>query len=75
MDAAVFVREQSPDIPPFVVSGVVPDHVDDAFILIAGFNFSQKLHSTHAIHCDWRDERRIKGFKVQCAVNVDAGAT
>ena len=74
MDAAVFAREKSPDIRPFVVSGVVPDHVDDAFILIAGLNFGQQLHGTHAIHCDRRDERRIEGFKVQRAVNFDAGA-
>ena len=75
MDAATFAREKSPDIRPFVVGGVVPGHVDDAFILIAGLNFGQQLHGTHAIHCERRDERRIKGFKVQCAVNVDAGAT
>ena len=30
VDAAVFVREKSPDIRPFVVSDVVPDHVDKA---------------------------------------------
>jgi len=75
VDAAVFAREKSPDIRPFVVSGVVPDHVDDAFILIAGLNLGQQLHGTHAIHCDRRDERRIKGFKLQCAMNVDTGAT
>ena len=73
VDAAVFAREKSPDIRPFVVSGVVPDHVDDAFILIAVLNLGQQWHGTHAIHCDRRDERRIKGFKVQRAVNVDAG--
>ena len=71
VDAAVFVREKSSDIRRFVVSGVVPDHVDDAFILISGLNLGQQLHGTDAIHCDRRDERRIKGFKVQCAVNVD----
>ena len=57
---------------PFVVNSVVPDHVNDAFIVIAGLNLGQQLHGTHAIHCARRDERRIKGFKVQCAVNVDA---
>ena len=75
VDAAVFARQKSPDIRPFVVSGVVPDHVDDAFILIAGLNFGQQLHGTHAIHCNRCYERRIEGFKVQRAVNVDAGAT
>ena len=75
VEAAVFARQKSPDIRPFVVGGVVPDHMDDAFILIAGLNLGQQLHGTDAIHCDRRDERRIKGFKVQCAVNVNAGAT
>ena len=75
VDAAVFAREKSPDIQRFVVNGVVPDHVDDAFILIAALNLGQQLHGTHATHCDRHDERRIKGFKVQRAVNVDAGAT
>lgn len=75
VDAAVFAREKSPDIRPFVVSGVVPDHLDDAFILIAVLNLGQQLHGTDATHCDRHDERRIKGFKVQRAVNVDAGAT
>ena len=74
VDAAVFAREKSPDIRPFVVSGVVPDHLDDAFILIAVLNRGQQLHGTDAIHCARRNERRIKGFKVQRAVNVDAGA-
>ena len=48
MDAAIFAREKSPDTLPFVVGCVVPDHVDDAFILIVGFNFGQQLHGTHA---------------------------
>jgi hypothetical protein len=75
VDAAVFAREKSPDIRPFLVSSVVPDHVDDAFILIAGLNLGHQLYGTHVIHFDRCDERRIKGFKVQCAMNVDAGAT
>ena len=58
-----------------MVSGVVLDHVDDAFILIVALNLGQQLHGTHIIHCGRRDERRIEGFKVQCAVNVDSGAT
>ena len=37
-DAAVFAREKRPDIQPFVVSGIVPDHVDDAFVLNAFLN-------------------------------------
>ena len=49
MDAAIFVREKSPDIRPFVVGSVVPDHVDDAFILIVGLNFGLQLHATHVI--------------------------
>jgi hypothetical protein len=49
--------------------------VDDALILIAVLNFGQQLNGTRAIHCDGRDERRVKGFKVQRAVNVDPGAT
>ena len=73
--AAVFALEKSPDNRPFAVSGVIPDHVDDAFILIAVLNLGQQLHGTDAIHCNRREERRIKGFKVQRAVNVDAGAT
>ena len=56
VDAAVFAREKSPDIRPFVVSSVVPDQVDDAFILIAGLNLGEQLHGTHAIHCDRRNE-------------------
>ncbi len=63
VDAAVFAREKSPDIRPFVVSGVVPDHVDDAFILIAGLNLGQQLHGTHAIHCDRRDEKVYRRFQ------------
>ncbi len=43
-----FAREKSPDIRPFVVSSVVPDHVDNAFILIAGLNLGQQLHGTDA---------------------------
>ena len=74
VDAAVFTRQKSPDIRPFVVGGVVPYHMDDAFILIAFLDFGQQLHGTHAVHCDRRYERRIEGFKVQCTVNIDAGA-
>lgn len=72
VDAAVFARQEAPHIRPFVVGGVVPDHVDDAFILVACLDFGQQLHGTHAVHCDRRYERGIEGLKVQRAVNVDA---
>lgn len=74
VDAAVFALEKSPDIRPFAVSGVIPDHVDNAFILIAVLNLGQQLHGTDAIHCNRRDERRSKDLTVQRALNVDAGA-
>ena len=74
VDAAVFALEKSPDIRPFAVSGVIPDHVDNGFILIAVLNLGQQLHGTDAIHCNRRDERRSKDLTVQRALNVDAGA-
>lgn len=60
MDAAVFVEEKSTDIRPFVVTGVVPDQINDAFILILSLNLGQQLHDIHTIHCDRRDKKRNK---------------
>ena len=43
VDAAVFARQKSPDIRPFVVSSVVPDDMNDALFGVAGLNLGKKL--------------------------------
>ncbi|PZX24574.1 hypothetical protein LY10_02825, partial [Planktotalea frisia] len=37
MDAAIWSGEESPDIRPFVIGGIVPDDMNDALVGIAGF--------------------------------------
>ena len=64
MRQAVLARKVS-DIGPFVVGGVVPDHMNDALIGIARFDLGQKLHGTDPVHGCGLDKRRIEGFKVQ----------
>ena len=49
MDTASCPSEEGSDIGTFVVGSVVPDHVDDEFILIVGLNFGLQLHATHVI--------------------------
>ena len=43
MDAAVFARDKSPDIWPFVVGRVVPDDVDQSFVRVARLNLGELL--------------------------------
>ena len=69
------MRQEAPHIRLFVVDSVVPDPVDNAFILVVCLDFGQQFYGTHAVHRARRYERFIEGFKVQRAVNVDAGTT
>jgi len=70
VDAALWSCQESPDIRPFVTGRVIPDDVDDAFVGIADLDFGEKLRGADPVDGDWLDKRRVKGLKVQCAMEV-----
>ena len=74
VDAAVFARQKSPDIRPFVVGGIVPDHMNDALVGVALFDLGEQLDGADPINCRRLDKGCIKGFEVHSAVNVYATA-
>ncbi len=71
MDAAVRPCEECPYIRSFVIGGVVPDHMNDALVRVASFNFGEQLRSADPIDGGWFDKWRIEGFKVERAMDVD----
>ncbi len=41
VDAAGFARQKRPDIRPFMVGGIVPDYVNNAFFGVSRLDFGQ----------------------------------
>ena len=59
-----------PDIWPFVVSGVVPNHVDEAFIGVARLDLGEKLCGAAPVHRSGLNKGRIEILKAQRAMDV-----
>ena len=74
MDTTLWAGEERPDIRAFVVCGVVPNHIDEAFVRIARLDLGKKLHGADAIHGGWFNKGRVEGFKVERAMDIDAPA-
>ena len=70
VDTAASSCQKSPDIRPFVVGGIVPDHVYDALVGVALLDFGEQLRGTDPIHRSGLDKGCIEGFEVHSAMNV-----
>ena len=75
MDAAIWSGEESPDIRPFVIGGIVPDDMNDALVGIAGFNLGKKLRRADPVDGGWLDKGRVEGFEVERAMDIYASST
>ena len=56
----------------FVVSGIVPNDVNDTFVRVSRLDLSEKLNGANPINGGWFNKGRVEGFKVQSAVNSHA---
>ena len=74
MDTAPWSGEKCPDVGPFMVGGVIPDDMDDAFVGVARLDFGEKLGSADPIDRGWLNKGRVEGFEVQCAMDVHPSA-
>ena len=74
MDPALRPGEERPDIRAFMVCGVVPDHVDEAFLGIARLDLGEKMHGADPVHGGWLNKGRVEGFKVERAMDIDPPA-
>jgi hypothetical protein len=54
----------------FVVGCVVPDHMNDAFVRVAGLNLGQKLCCADTIHSGWLNKWHIEGFRIERAMDI-----
>ena len=54
----------------FVVSGIVPNDVNDTFVRVPRLNLGEKLSGANPIDGGWFNKGRVEGFQVQSAVNV-----
>lgn len=69
MDTTLRPCEERSDIRPFVVSGVVPDHMDEALVRVARFDLGEKLRSADPVDGGWLDKGCIEGLKVERAMD------
>ena len=69
VDAAVWPCEEFANVWPFVVSGVVPDHMDEALVRVARLNPGEKLRGADPVDGGWIDKRCIEALKVERAMN------
>lgn len=74
VDPAPGPCEKRPDVWSFMVGGVVPDHMNDALVGVAGFNLGEKLRCTDPIDSGWLDKGGIESFKVERTVDIDPSA-
>ena len=70
MNAAFFARQERSDIGAFVVWGIAPDDMDDAFVGVARLDFGQQLRGANPIDGGWFNEGCVEGFQVQSPVTV-----
>ena len=75
MDAAVWPCKEISHVWPFVVSGIVPDHVDNAFIRIARLDPGEKLRRADPVHGGRLDKGCIEVFQVERTMDVHAPAS
>ena len=54
----------------FVVSGIVPNDVNDTFVRTSRLDLGEKLNGANPIDGGWFNKGRVEGFQVQSAVNV-----
>ena len=62
MNATAFARQERSDIGAFVVRGIVPNNVNDAFVGVSDLGFGEKLNRADPIDGGWLNEGRIKVF-------------
>ena len=74
MDTALRPSEERPDIRPFVVRGVVPNHMDEAFVRIAGLDLGKKLCGADPVYGGRFYKGRVEGLKVERTMDVYAPA-
>ena len=56
----------------FVVSGIVPNDVNDTFVRVSRLDLGEKLNGANPIDSGWFNKGRVEGFEIQSAVNVHA---
>ena len=56
----------------FVVSGIVPNDVNDTFVRVSRLDLGEKLNRANPIIGGWLNKGRVEGFQVQSAVNSHA---
>ena len=74
MDAAVRPCEEFANVWTFVIGGIVPNHMDEALVGIAGLDPGQKPGSADPVHGGRLNKGRIEGFKVERAMDIHAPA-
>ena len=72
MNATVFGRQERSDIGAFVVSGIVPNDVNDTFVRVSRLDLGENLNRANPIDGGWFNKGRVEDFQVQSAVNVHA---
>jgi hypothetical protein len=70
MDSLIGPSKEFPDIRPFVIGGVNPDHMDQLDVGAALLDLGQKLHALSTISDYGYDKRYVEGFKVERAIDV-----
>ena len=74
VDAAVRPSEEFTDVWALVVSSVVPDHMDEAFLGIARLNLGKKLRRADPVYGVGLDKGRVESFKVERTAYIHAPA-
>ncbi len=72
MNATVFARQERSDIRAFVVSGIVPNDVNDTFVRVSRLDLGENLNRANPIDGGWLNKGRVEGFEIQSAVNSHA---
>ena len=62
VDTAGWSCQKSPDIRPFVVGGIVPNHMNDALVGVALFDLGEQLDGADPINCRRFDKGGIEGL-------------
>ena len=55
-----------------VVSGIVPNDVNDTFVRVSRLDLGENLNRANPIDGGWLNKGRVEGFEIQSAVNVHA---
>ena len=74
VDATVGPSEEFTNVWALVVSSVVPDHMDEALVGIAGLDLGQKLRGADPVYSGRLDKGRVEGFKVERTMDIHAPA-